>query len=190
VFADGPEYTTGIPDCDDIAGNILSHNTPGTDDRIIANGYTRQYYRVRADPNVIADAYRYIELCHSFTLFRLNGVSGSGQGDIGAEHNVIANKDMGVVDQRQIKVGIDTATQMGVLAPIGVQRGFDVAVVTHFSKDPAEQVLSALYLGWPGMVEIIESVKTLQLFLSEGVIIAKIDFLAVHLLFDIHWAYL
>lgn len=44
-----------IADGNHICRNILCYNTASADNRIIANGYTRNYNNARADPAVFAD---------------------------------------------------------------------------------------------------------------------------------------
>ena len=97
MFAYFTQYLAGIAHGHNIRGQILCHNTACTYYRIIPDGNAGQDNRSGSDPAVSANPDRHIILIRFFPKLGQNRMSGGGNGNIGAEHGIIAYVDMGIV---------------------------------------------------------------------------------------------
>lgn len=109
-----------------------------------------------------------------FAEFRLDRVSCRGDGYIRTEHDTVPDINIGVIHKGQIEIRIYIVSEMGVASPVCVKRRLDIAVFPHFSKEFPEQLHAQFHLRGTCLVEIIKSVKTLQLFFCNFFIGAEI----------------
>lgn len=92
-----PQNPARISYCDYICRYISRHYTPGSNNRIISDRYSRKYHCPCSNPASSAYMYRHVELIQLFSQLGKNRVSGCGNSNIGAKHRVISHINMGIV---------------------------------------------------------------------------------------------
>ena len=91
---------------------------------------------------------------------------------VGAEHGVISHINVGVIHYGEVEVGIHVFAEMAVFsAPIGMKRRFNVTIVPDFSKHFFEHFGALFLFRRTCHVEIIQTVKALQLLGHNGIVI-------------------
>lgn len=113
MFPDFPQYAAGIAHRHNVCRDIPGDDAARTDNRIVADAHTGKQNGSGADPHIIADMNRDVELRDLAAQFRIYRVAGSGDGYIGAKHNIIPDKNIGIVHQSEIKICIDMMAEMG-----------------------------------------------------------------------------
>ena len=89
---------------------------------------------------------------------------GGGDRYVRSEHDLIADIDVAVVDQRQIRVRIDQVAEMHMVsAPVRVERELDKDVPATFSKDLAEVSFLLRKISRPQEIEFEELLLEHQL---------------------------
>ena len=67
--------------------------------------------------------------------FRVNRMICRRDRDIRAEHDVVTDKNMTVIDQCRVRVHIDVIAEMNVMStPVCMKRQFNVVVITAFGE--------------------------------------------------------
>ena len=113
IFCYGTDHPGGIACGKGVGGDIPGNNAAGTDDTVLADGYTGADNHIGADPAVMTDDHRFgIAQMAGITLLVQHGPAFVGQhgvdrgydGYIGPEAAVITDGDRGIVLDSKIEV--------------------------------------------------------------------------------------
>ena len=113
----------GTPTATTLGGDVSGHHAAGADDRVFSDPHAGENHRTRANPDVVLNIHRDVELGHLPAEAGFHRMAGGGDGDIGTEHHIAAHVDVGVVHQGQVKVGVDVVPKVGVSAPVARRGG-------------------------------------------------------------------
>ena len=78
---------------------------------------------------------RCIVLISSLPQLRRDRMSRCRKHDIGSKHRIVPDIDMGIIDQCEIEVSIDTCSKVHMMsAKVGMKRWLDIAVFSDLCK--------------------------------------------------------
>ena len=104
VVADFAQDPGGSTDGDDIGGDVLGDHGSCANDAVITDCHSRNHDDAGTEPAVLADVDGEVVLVAVFTQFWQDGVPSRGEGDVGPHHCVVADVNVGVIDNCQVKV--------------------------------------------------------------------------------------
>ena len=121
------EYTAWISDRHHVVRDIFSNDAAGTNHGVLPNLYAGQDDDTRADPGIFTNVDILVVLEPAAAEFWVDRVVGCCDCDIWAEHDLVPDIDVAVIDQSQVEVGIHIGAEVEVVAaPICTERKLDV----------------------------------------------------------------
>lgn len=137
----------------DVCGDVLVDHAARTDDQIVTDGDARQNDRRRADPHVPAHVDGQIVLVGALAQTWQDRVGVRDEHDIRRDHRVVADIDVLVINEGDVRVDVDAVAQMDVpAAPVGIDRGLDSAVPADLGEHPVQELPPLLLLRGEGRV--------------------------------------
>lgn len=134
-FANWPQYLAGNASGDNVRRKVFVDNRPCSDNRIVAYRDTGKNRYARTDPYVAADVDGNRVRITVLSQNRQNRMARRRDNDIGAEHAVIADEYIGIIDSSEIAIAIDALAHMHVMeSPSRMCRNLDMAIRADFSE--------------------------------------------------------
>ena len=127
MLGDFAKYTAWISDRHHVVRDIFSDDAARTNHSILADLHTGQDDDACADPGIFTDVDILVILEPAAAEFRVDWMVGRRDRDIRAEHDLVPDIDVAVIDQSQIEIGIHIGAEVEVVAaPICTERKLDV----------------------------------------------------------------
>ena len=127
MLGDFAEYTAWISDRHHIVRDIFSDDAACTDHCVLTNFDAGQDDDARTDPGIFTDVDILVVLKSAAAELRVDRVVGCCDCDIRAEHDLVPDIDVAVIDQSQVEIGIHIGAEVEVVAaPICTERKLDV----------------------------------------------------------------
>lgn len=116
----------------------------------------------------------------------VDGMPGGGDGDIWCKHDVIADDNVRIVDQREVKIGVKIVTNRR-MDPIGnIDRRFYPALFADFSEHALNNIVAQFLIKRMRMIIFIGPRFTHQSLLRQAISCIQVKLAAVHTFFHIH----
>ena len=180
MLADLAHHSARVADGNDVGGDILCHDAACADDGIIPYRDSRQHHRARAEPAIFTDMHGGVILERLLAQLGHYGMPRRSDGYIRAEHRMIADIYMRVVDEGEVEIRIHRIAEMDVVtAPIRVERRLDIAILPYLGKHLLEHGFTLVKLGRAGHIEVIEAVEVAELLAHHIAVVGVIDFAGV-----------
>ena len=187
MLIDFPHDPAGVSECNDAGWDVFGHDASGSDDGIIADRNARKDDGPSPDPDIVPDMDVFVELIVLHPQFGEDGMGCGGQGDVGSDHDMVADIDIPVIDRGQVEIRVEIVADEKVPSPeVRVKRSLDVAILATFPEHFAQEFSSFLQLAGKGVVIFEHQIPGLCLLFGDGRIATIIDLAFQHSFFVIH----
>ena len=115
MFADLAEDAARGSHRNDVRGDVLRDDAARADDGVVADGHAGHDEDAGAQPAVLSDVDRHVELVHEFAQFGKNRMSRRGEDAVRTEHGVVADVDVRVVHKGEIEYARNITVKGGAL---------------------------------------------------------------------------
>lgn len=175
ALSDLSQNFAGVADRDDVAWDVFGHHTARADRDIVADGYARNNLHAAADPDVVADGDGECVLETQVSPFDVHRMACGVDADVGPDENVVANCDLGLIQDNQINVGVEVLADLDVEAVVEVDRAFDLEPLAALAEHLAQQLRLRRLVCWVDRVVLKQLVlglvaKILQLWIVIGIV--------------------
>ena len=124
----------------------MGHDAARANDRALANGHPRGNLDVAAQPAVLANVDGLAVAAAANSLLRIGGVVGGIKAHVGAQQSVLADGDLGAVQDHATKVDVDVVFDVDVGAKLALEIGLDPNTLANRAKELAHKLFSQLFL--------------------------------------------
>ena len=104
----------------------MGDHTPGSDNNVVPYGNPGKYLNPRAEPDIIANRYRFVEHEPSVTLIRKQGVAGGMEAATGTDQNMIPEYDLPSVQDSHAVIGEELLPDFDIISIVAPERGIDI----------------------------------------------------------------
>lgn len=120
--------------CDNIIGNIVYHNTAGTDYSSISNFHTRANMDSAPNPYVVADCYGFRPFQAEISSLYINWMLSTIYANIRADEDIITDSYSCAVDYDKIMICKEVFTDRNIVSKVAVKWSCDLTVKTYIKQ--------------------------------------------------------
>lgn len=153
-----PYDATGVPHCQRTGWDILVDHTSGTDDAIIANGYSGQDTDVRSYPHVVAYRNRPGVFQTTVSLIHINGMTGGIKAAIGGDEDIVAKRHLSAVKNHAVHIGIKVLSDLHVIAIVAEERLLYQEISSRLPQQAGKEARAPFHIGGQQMVVFVADV--------------------------------
>lgn len=128
----------GRSDGDDSRRNVACDDAPGADHRVVADRHPLHDHRVTPDPDVVADPDRQRTHDTRIALLRKEGVVDGVKPHVGTDEDMVADRDGGFVEDREVEIAHEMVADRNLLAEIAMERAVQAHRLADVSEQPAD----------------------------------------------------
>ncbi len=104
----------------------MGDHTPGSDNNVVPYGNPGKYLSPRAEPDIIANRYRFVEHEPSVTLIGDQGMAGGMEAATGTDQNMIPEYDLSTVKDSHAMIGEELLPDFDIISIVAPERGIDI----------------------------------------------------------------
>lgn len=135
-----PDDAAGVAYGQRTGWNVSVDNTPGTDDAVVADGDAGQYADLRPDPHVVADGDGAGIFQPAVPLPDVERMAGRIETAVGGDEHMVAEADLGLVQDDAIHVGIEVFADFDVVAVVAEEGLLYQEVFPRFPQQGFQQL--------------------------------------------------
>ena len=158
-----------------MGGHVMRHHAACADDGPVADGHTRQDDHVAAYPHVVADADGVGILQACVAAGDVERMASSIDAYVRRNEYVVADGDVGSVEDDEVGVGKEVAADADVVAVVAIERRDDASAFAHV-HDAAYQAVALVCAVGRQEVVLMQQAARLQHFLLQfGVVVGIVE---------------
>ena len=108
ILAHFLDHPAGIAHRDGVGRNVSCHYRTGTNRAVVAYRHTRQHRHVAPYPHVVAYRDGLGPLPTGVAFNGVGGMTGGVKAHVGTDEDVVAYRDIGLVEHRKVEIGKET----------------------------------------------------------------------------------